>query len=213
MLKFNDSKDWLKGRIIGVEKAYYIPPKFNGFFGVAVDIGANVGAFPVVNHKKFSRIICIEPSEYSYNECIKNTKEFNNVEVYKFAVSNTSDKLVKLKSYKEANFSGNASTLDSDLWDDNNFELVKTISFDDILKKFNLIKIDYLKIDCEGGEYDFLMNKNLLNINYLAIEIHIQLKEKALKIEQYLKNYFIPMSEFGDGINMHKEITFKNKLL
>ena len=163
--------------------------------------------------KKFSRIICIEPSEYSYNECIKNVREYQNVEVHKFAVSDVSNKILKLKGYKEANFSGNASTLDSDSWDDNNFELVETISLNDIFKKFNLIKIDYLKIDCEGGEYDFLMNKNLLNIDYLGIEIHIQLREKAQELEQYLNKYFTSIHQSGDGVTMHKEITYKNKLL
>lgn len=213
MLIFNDDDNWLTGRIKGVEKAYFIPKEFNSLNGIAVDVGANVGGFPIVNHNKFSRIICIEPSEYSSNECKKNTKEFKNVETHRFAVENKSNEIVKLKSFKSANLSGNASILNSESWDENNFELVETISLEDIFTRFNLIKIDYLKIDCEGGEYNFLIGKNLLNIDYLAIEIHIQLGKKAVELEEYLNNYFIPIKQFGDGINVHKEITFKNKLL
>lgn len=213
-LVFEDPLDWLNGRIGGVKRAYLIPKEFNNIFtGVAVDIGANVGGFPLVNHNKFHRIISIEPSDYSYNECMKNVREFKNVEVYRYAVGRISNEIVKLKSFKGANYSGNASTLDSDSWDENNYELVETISLEDIYEKFKITKIDYLKIDCEGGEYDFLFNKNLLNIDYLAIEIHIQLKEKARELENYLNDFFTPISILGDGVMVHKEITFKNKLL
>lgn len=210
MLKFEDGSDWLDKRISGVKKAYKIPVGLEKT-AIAVDIGANVGAFPIVNSNNFSRIICIEPSEHSFNECKKNTKELNNVEVYKFAVGKKSNKLVKLKSYVEGNFSGNASIIDSKYWDDNNFEMVKTISLLDILKKFNLKKIDYLKVDCEGGEYDFLMGLDLSMIDYLGIEIHIQLGNKCIELEKYLKERFDVISEIGDGIKVHKEITMKNK--
>jgi len=213
MLTFNDDSNWLKNRIIGVKRVYFIPQEFNNAHGIAVDIGANVGAFPIVNHDKFKKIICIEPSEYSYNECKKNIEFFNNVDVFKFAVGKKSNETIKLKNYKIFNSSGNASTYESDLWDENDFEFVETISFEDIINKFNLVEIDYLKVDCEGGEYDFLMNKNLLNINYLAIEIHIHINEKAKELEEYLNQYFIPISKYGNGVNVNKKITYKNKLL
>lgn len=212
MLKFDDGSDWLDRRIKGVKKAYKIPEKLNKT-AIAVDIGANVGAFPIVNSNIFNKIICIEPSEHSFNECVKNTTNLKNVEVHKYAVGKESNKLVKLKSYVDGNFSGNASIIDSKYWDDNNYEMVKTISLDDIFKKFNLNRINYLKIDCEGGEYDFLMGLDLSLIDYLAIEIHIQLGEKSIELENYLKERFITISEIGDGIKVHKEITMKNKII
>ena len=213
MLKFNDNQNWLSERINGVIKSYYIPNKFESENPIAVDVGSNVGAFPIVNNDKFFKIICYEPSNYSYNECIKNTSNFNNVEIFNFAVSEKSNNVLKLKSYKSGNVSGNASTLDSDLWDDTQYELVKTISLEDIFSNNNLTKIDYLKVDCEGGEYDFLMNKDLSKIDYIAIEIHLQLNEKANDLMRYLDIYFIKISEFGDGRTMHKEITYKNRRL
>jgi FkbM family methyltransferase len=214
MLKFDDKLNinFLRDRINGVERAYKIPADFNGN-GIAVDVGANIGGFPIVNHAKFNRIICIEPSEYSYNECIKNTKAFNNVEVNRYAVSNESNKILKLKSHIGSNFSVNASTLIHEEWDENNFEIVETISLEDIFNKFHISNIDYLKVDCEGGEYDFLMNKNFNNINYLSIELHIQLKEKMAILEKYLNQFYVSINQIGDGITSHKEITFKNKLL
>ncbi len=211
MLKFNDGANWLDERINGVVHAYRIPSRFDSQNPVAVDIGANVGAFPIVNSNKFFKIICFEPSTYSYEECKRNTRKLKNVQVYKFAVSDTSNKTLKLKPYKSSNVSGNASTLDSDWWDESKYELVKTISLEDIYNKLN--KIDYLKVDCEGGEYDFLISKDLSKIDYLAIEIHIQLGDKAVELMSYLDKYFVRITESGDGVTMHKEIIYKNRRL
>ena len=213
MLKFNDNQNWLNERINGVLKAYLIPIKFESKKPIAVDVGSNVGAFPIVNHNKFFKVICYEPSSYSFNECRKNVNDLKNVEVFNFAVSDKSNNIVKLKSYKLGNVSGNASTLDSDLWDDTQCEMINTISLEDIFINNNLSKIDYLKVDCEGGEYDFLINKDLSKIDYIAIEIHIQLNEKAFELINYLDKYFIRISELGNGKTIHYEITYKNKKL
>lgn len=211
MIKFNDPNDWLEKRIEGVKKAYIIPNKIKK--DIAVDVGANIGAFSIVNTNKFKKIISFEPSDYSYDECKKNIKELENCDVYKYAVSNKSNQQLKLKAYKSSNYSGNASTIESNLWDNNNFEIVNTISLDDIFEKFNINRINYLKIDCEGGEYDFLMNKDLKNIDSIGIEIHLQLKEKATELYKYLLNDFNIISELNDGITMHKELTLINKNL
>lgn len=210
MLKFIDDDKWLGYRLNGVRKAYKIP-KTDEIMNVAVDVGANVGAFSLINYDKFNRIICIEPAEYTVNECIKNTKKYNNVETYKFAVAAESNKIIKLKNHCDGKCSGNASVLNHVDWDENDFEYVETISLVDIFKKFDIDVIDYLKVDCEGGEYDFLMNQDLSNVKYLAIEIHTQLKEKAIELENYLKKFFVPISEIGDGKSWHRELTLKNR--
>jgi hypothetical protein len=72
--------------------------------------------------------------------------------------------------------------------------------------------LDYLKIDCEGGEYDFLMNIDLSNVRYMAIEIHTQLgNDKIKELNNHLLQYFTIINDLNDGINMHKELTLKNK--
>ena len=150
MIEFKDDSSWLNQRIKGVQHAYFVPSEFNGN-GIAIDIGANVGGFPVVNHGKFEKIYCFEPAEYTYNECVKNTKDFKNVKVYKFAVSNKSGEKIKLRAYPDSNYSGNASTFDDYRWDDNNFEMVETITIEDIYEITGTDIINYLKIDCGVG--------------------------------------------------------------
>jgi FkbM family methyltransferase len=35
---------------------------------------------------------------------------------------------------------------------------METITFDTFISLYNIDKIDFIKTDCEGGEYDILLN-------------------------------------------------------
>jgi|TARA_R110000850_G_scaffold139257_5_gene260431 FkbM family methyltransferase len=208
MLEFDDDINWREKRIAGVKKAYKIPKKG----GIAIDIGANIGAFSIVNHNKFDKIISFEPSQNTYDICVKNTKQYGNVDVYRYAVDKESDGIAKLCGFINGNVSGNASTMVADCYDLNNYEEVPTISLERIFKMLNIPKIDYLKIDCEGGEYDFLMNKDLNNINYIGIEIHIHLgEEKMNELITHIEKTHSKYSTHGNGKTSHFEITYVNK--
>lgn len=213
MIIFNDSNNWLEERISGVGRSYYVPDYYNGY-GICIDIGANVGGFPLVHHEKFSKIICYEPALSTYNQCLENLKDLKNIEIYNYAVTNVSDEFVKLMSHKEFNYSGNASILLNNDWDSNSFELVKTISFKDVIKQANILNNkNYVKIDVEGAEYQILMNQDLSMINMLSVEIHIQLGEKKInELLEYLLRFFNVVYSRGGG-KKHYEITYINKNL
>lgn len=213
MLKFEDGSDWFNIRVNGVRRAYKIPPNAGG---VAVDIGANVGAFAYVNHNIFDRMICIEPAEETFNKCVNNTEAFENVSVHRYAVSDKSGDTLKLFPLIGGNVSGNATTVEGDItakhYDFETFEEVQTISLVDIYTEFDINKINYLKIDCEGGEYNFLMNNDLSNIDYIAIEIHLHLGEvKMAELRAFIGQTHQQINLIGDGVKSHFEITYKNK--
>tara|TARA_B110000503_G_scaffold49261_1_gene80032 strand:- start:367 stop:1056 length:690 start_codon:yes stop_codon:yes gene_type:complete len=52
----------------------------------------------------------------------------------------------------------------------------KPFTFREFIDYYDIKKIDYLKIDCEGGEYDILTKENLewiyKNVGHIAVEIH-----------------------------------------
>jgi len=46
----------------------------------------------------------------------------------------------------------------------------------------------------------------------MAIEIHTQLgNDKIKELNNHLLQYFTIINDLNDGINMHKELTLKNK--
>ena len=54
------------------------------------------------------------------------------------------------------------------------------------------------------------MNKDLSKIDYLGIEVHIQLNEKAIELMNYIEKTHNIITKTGDGKIMHHEITYKN---
>lgn len=214
ILHFDDSENWMEIRINDVKQSYYIPEGINN--DICVDVGGNVGAFSMVHSKHFKRIIAFEPSTYSYGEYLKNISKnrLSNVRVIQLAVADLSNKTLHLKPWLFGNQSGNASTIDSEQWDEGTYEEVQSTSLEDIFEKFNLSRINYLKVDCEGGEYDFLMNKDLSKIDCISIEIHHQLCERVQELVNYLQERFdIVNSHLSGGPQKQLIATFKNKLL
>ena len=84
-------------------------------------------------------------------------------------------------------------------------EEVNSTSIENIFSRFELSKIDFLKVDIEGAEYDFLMGKDLSKVRFLAIEAPVK-REKSLDLINYICNKgFIKIFDNG------KDFTFANK--
>ena len=208
-LKFMDEADHLEKMLSSVGAAYIIPARYNTLLkgGVAVDIGANVGAFALLNHMKFDRIICIEPAQETVDKLLVNLKNSNitNVEVHRLGVSDVSDKILRLCSYTCNHYSGNATTMHiDDRWNYDEYEEVMSISLEDIFKRFDLEKIDYLKVDCESSELPFLMNKDLSKIDYLGIEHHQTDKLEMQELMRYLLKFFVLIEHNDSEYNYKK---------
>jgi FkbM family methyltransferase len=133
---------------------------------IVVDIGASVGPFTrsIVN-KKPKHVFCIEPSESEFRTLVKNTTGYPVTQINKgITKTNTvveSDQLFGGESHMEG------------------------MTFDKFLTLYNINQIDFLKLDCEGGEYDIFTEENIdlikNNIKKIAGEWHLrspQLKEK-----------------------------------
>jgi hypothetical protein len=155
---------------------------------IVVDIGATVGEFTYkILEKKPKHCYVVEPLPVFF-DTLKRNLEGHQVSFTNAAI--TGDK------YCEIN------------WDGYN-EKINTLTFKEFVELNRLKKIDFLKFDCEGGEYDIFSSEN---IEYLKLvpkivcEMHLRtglLKEKFRyfrdKVLPNFKNFqFMSL----DGVNI-----------
>jgi FkbM family methyltransferase len=145
---------------------------------VVFDIGASLGPFTYsILHKNPSHVFCVEPSYEEFKTLILNT----NSGPVTYINKGISDKI------GEFNFNF--------LYEKNENYKTYSTTFKKIIEDYNLSKIDFLKTDCEGGEYDIFNIENFCwiknNVKKITGEFHLsnnELKEKfKLFRDTYLK--------------------------
>jgi FkbM family methyltransferase len=167
---------------------------------VVIDIGFNYGLFSLQaldNNAK--KIIGFEPNTKLvkwFNENIKDDR----INLHEVAVSNKNG----FTSFYESEYFGK-STIYSDVNQKDTKEsyVVRVISFNEFIETNNIAKIDYLKIDCEGGEYDIIEsipNEYLENnIRKIVVEFHHNIDNPNVT------NLFNKLDECGFEIKKHYE--------
>jgi len=139
---------------------------------IVVDIGSFVGEFIYsILHKKPKHCYVVEPLSIFFDTLKKNLEghpvSFTNAAI-------TSDKFCSIE------------------WD-GYAQKTNALTFKEFIEINRLYKIDFLKIDCEGGEYDIFLEENidfLKTIPKIVCEIHL-----------------------GDDINKEKFRNFRNNIL
>lgn len=151
---------------------------------IVVDIGSNIGAFiKLALLNNCEKIYCCEPNP----NCIETIKKCygNSAKLIlnEYAISdNVGINYLKLDVNNKV--SGSAQLINAEAFceEKNNLIEVKTNTFANFIKENNIERIDYLKVDCEGGE-NFIFNKENIeyirnNVKKIAIEYHNQYKEQ-----------------------------------
>lgn len=156
-------------RDIILDDEYYLLKIKNKKIKTIIDIGANIGLFSVYSKILFpeSQIHTYEPNTNNLGHLEANAKEFG-FTIYNEAVSSKSGKA-------RLNFSSKHDTAATINMCNNG--LINVTSLEDALNRFNENKIDLLKLDCEGSEYEILKsNTSLDKIRYLSLEYHLPVK-------------------------------------
>jgi len=120
---------------------------------VIIDLGANIGSIsiPICKLRNDVSVIAVEASSIMYGYLKKNI-ELNgiiNCEILHMAIWVNSESEVPFYLPEEQYGKGMIDMNKSS----GNFELVKTISLDDLYNQYQCKKVDFLKVDIEGFEY------------------------------------------------------------
>jgi len=135
---------------------------------VVFDIGASLGPFTYsILDKNPSQVFAFEPSYEEFKTLVLNTRHGNVTHINK-GISNT---------VGEFKF--------SDVFDVSGGHKLYSTTFNKVINDYNIKKIDFLKSDCESGEYDIFTLENLFwiknNVKKISGEWHLstpELKEK-----------------------------------
>jgi len=146
---------------------------------VVFDIGTHIGSFSIYAAKQAfqGKVFSFEPLPENYEIFMENIKlnKVKNIIPLKAAVSskNGKDKLFLFEGLH---------TGSSSLYTRNTKKYVQinTVTLEKIIKKNKIKRINFMKIDCEGAEYDILFNlpKNILKIiDKISMEYHDKINE------------------------------------
>lgn len=119
---------------------------------IVVDLGGNYGMFTLYAlHKGAGKVYTFEPFEEYVGYIRENTKNFSNVEIMPFAMSNR-DGSAKININHEDN------TILQEVYERNNWVAgnqkdIETMRFGTFLERQNLEFVNFLKVDIEGSEY------------------------------------------------------------
>lgn len=133
---------------------------------VVVDIGSNVGVFPYsLKDRDPKAIICVEPSESLYKTLRENLSRLpfaNKTRALNYAITNVN---------------GVKKVTDTDWIYGKPQTVFNTKTFKSFLAECGLEYIDFMKIDCEGGEYDIFNEENYefltTKVKYITGEWHL----------------------------------------
>ncbi len=151
---------------------------------IVIDCGAKIGEFSLIAAKKVGtkgKVIAIEPFRRTVNRLQENfiLNKFNNYKILKLAVSNKPG----IETFYENPISGEGC-LDPSLFEGKNLDAneVKLDTLDNIISNQNLERVDMIKIDVEGFEYEVLSgcikSFKLNKIQKILCEIHHEFLRK-----------------------------------
>jgi FkbM family methyltransferase len=157
---------------------------------VVLDIGSHIGIFSIYASKKKAKVYSFEPTKANYDRLTSNIEKnnLNNVSLFNLAVS---DKKGQASFFvcNEKKFNARHSLYDPGK--KSKKIIIQTTTLKEILKENKLSKIDFLKLDCEGAEYDILFNcpKEILSkIGKISMEFHdLDEKRNGKKLKTFLE--------------------------
>ena len=136
---------------------------------VVFDIGGYIGDFSEKIFNKFGcNIYLFEPSSSFYKKCLERFKENKNILCFNYGLGNLNGDFVLSNDNEASSIKRKINTKKG--------ETIKIKKISDIIEEQRINKIDLMKINIEGGEYEllsYLITENLISkINNIQVQFH-----------------------------------------
>ncbi len=179
----------------------------NSPINTVIDIGANVGYFSLfmLSLNASAKVFAYEPIPKNF-ELLNQYKSENsglNFQIYNKAVTNSIQKSITLNFDEKDAFTTSASIFNDQK--QKNQLVVESTSLLRIIQDNQLGEVDFVKLDCEGSEYDILYDTPAVifdKISMFAIETHLgqNENENSLALSNFIKEHNFNIKIQGDII-------------
>lgn len=149
---------------------------------VVVDVGGNIGAFsvPAATAAHRGRLFAVEPDEHNHRLLVENLRRngCHNAVAVRQAVTGSGG---SVRLVTETDSSGHRVEAG-----DGPGELVTAVRLADLFDEHKIERCDFLKLDCEGAEYDILATlpaEYFARIRRIALEYHAEPVHKRDRAE------------------------------
>lgn len=143
---------------------------------IVMDFGASIGPFTYsILNRKPKHVYCFEPSPVELETLTKNTSR-GPVTIINKAIGDS-----------EGHFEFNLFGVEGDK------KIAECTTFERIREELNISKIDFIKTDCEGGEYSIFNDKNFFwikeNVRKVVGEWHLDSPKKKEQFRIFRETY------------------------
>ena len=168
----------------------FCPMPFNS---LVVDVGANVGVFSLFA-ARFARVVyALEPSSSNYSRLVANTSRVQRIVPLQCACAASDG-----SRYLDVN----ASPVEFSLMTTSSAATQESVEVISLATLFDLYKIescDYLKLDCEGAEFEILLEADpriLKRVQRIVMEYHDHLSTQYSHVDLLEKLKFLGFQTF-----------------
>ena len=142
---------------------------------LVVDIGANVGVFSLFAARHARLVYALEPASSNFFRLVSSVSHVKNVVPLNLACGAQDGRGVLDLSINPVSFSLLTSGSPGKQ------ESVEVVTLGTLFERFNITGCDFLKLDCEGSEFDIILDSDLSlwrRVSRIVMEYHDHLSER-----------------------------------